>query len=220
MSSVVLAFDTATPTLGVGVWRGGRVHVRVAPGGRGCERVLLPLAQELLDVVGAAVGDVAAVGVAAGPGAFTGLRVGLATAAGLAQGLRVPLVTASSFRGRALRVSEPGRGIVMLDARKQRVYAQVWEDGSPVGAAGDVSPEAAVRELGSGWATGEGAAVYRGMLEEAGVAVVAHPEAPGVGELAAWVARRWQDGHGIDPSHVRPEYLREPDAVKRRQERT
>lgn len=221
MSAIVLVFDTAAPTLGVGLWAGGVARERTVRLARGSERVLLPLAAELLTEARLGVGDLDAVGVAAGPGAFTGLRVGLATAAGLAQARKVPLVLCSSFAARGSAVHAGGRGVVMLDARKQRVYAQAWADGAPSGEGADVPPAEAIGWMnGAFWATGEGAEVYRSQVEAAGGVVVEQATEPRADRLAELAALAFTRGEGNDPAQVRPVYLREPDAVIRRTEGT
>ena len=155
---------------------------------------------------------------AAGPGAFTGLRVGLATACGLAQGLGVPVASLSSLRSRAW----PHRGelpvLAALDARKGRVYAALFDqDGRVRGGPGDVAPAVAVAWAGGPFrATGEGCLVYRAAVEAAGGAVVAEADDPCLPALAHLGALALARGEGRDPVQVRPRYLREADAVAKR----
>lgn len=90
----LLAFDTATTVAVVALGdQGGRLlgESGWAAGYRHGEE-LLARVDGLLSDLGVGLGDLGAIVVGTGPGAFTGLRVGLATAKGLAHALRVPIV--------------------------------------------------------------------------------------------------------------------------------
>lgn len=214
--SRILAFDTASPVLGVGLSVDGRATVRTERVIRGSERRLLPLATELLEEAGLELAQLDGIAVCAGPGAFTGLRVGLATACGLAQALQLPVWPSGSLWPRALRAGPGGPLLVMLDARKFRVYAAGWCDREPLHPPADVAPEVALSWVEAPFrATGEGALVYREAVCAAGGQVVEGADLPGVGQLAIEGAAALARGEGIDPAGVRPTYLRAPDAVKR-----
>ncbi|MEM6926933.1 MAG: tRNA (adenosine(37)-N6)-threonylcarbamoyltransferase complex dimerization subunit type 1 TsaB [Myxococcota bacterium] len=213
--TTVLGIDSAGPRIGVALLHADTVHERVAEGGRGTERQLVGLVAELCDEAGIAARVIDAVAVSVGPGAFTGLRVGLATAGGLAQALGRPVVPLGSLEPRARQEGFGGDLLVMLDARKQRVYAAAWHDTERVRPAADVSPGEAVAWLSGPFrATGAGAAVYADAVTEAGGIVVADPTHPGVGQLVRLGAERI--GMAIAPTALTPRYLREPDAVVKR----
>jgi tRNA threonylcarbamoyladenosine biosynthesis protein TsaB len=165
---------------------------------------------------GTTVAGVGGVAVASGPGAFTGLRVGLATAAGLASALGVKVWTAPSLFVRAAWAGFGGELVALLDARKNRVYAARWRDTSLLDGPADVDPE-----LVTTWAqppfraTGEGALVFRSVLEAAGGTVVQKADHPGTLALAQHAATALARGEGMAPRDLRAEYLREPDAVAR-----
>ena len=215
---IALAFDTAAPVIGVGLYVKGRVRTRTERIRAGSETRLLPFVQELLAEAELPASAVELVVVASGPGAFTGLRVGLATAGGLAQALEVPVVACSSLASRARAAGGPmDRPLVaMLDARKNRVYSQTWYPDGRVSEPGDLLPEAAWADLqGSFRATGEGAVVYREQVEAAGGSLVSEPLRPGLSGLAELGVQRAAEGMTLPPWQLRPEYLREPDAVRR-----
>ena len=88
-----LALDTATSRAVVAVDRAGDRPVASSwQAGRQHGETLLPAIDRLLREVGVARGDLAAIIVGTGPGAFTGLRVGLATAKTMAHELGCPIV--------------------------------------------------------------------------------------------------------------------------------
>ena len=204
----VLAIDTAGPVIGVALvtpaWQGARQE-RVT---RGAEALLIPWAQELCQEAQTTLQELDAVGVSRGPGAFTGIRVGMATAMGLSVSLGVPLVGRCSLHHRA---PEQGRGLALLDARKQRVYAGWYQDGAAAGEPVDIAPaELLASVTGPFLASGEGAVVYRALVEAAGGVVVDSADDSGVLRLAQQVVRAGVSGR--DAAAVQPLYVRAPDA--------
>lgn len=214
-SGVVVGIDTAGPVVGVALWSGGRVTSRVERVQRGSEERLMPWVAELLAERGLGSADLTGVAVVTGPGAFTGLRVGLAGAAGLAMACRVPLWPASSLATRAAALPPYGAVLVMLDARKQRVYAEARVDGVTVGGPADVPAEQALAWLAGRpfVATGEGSLVYRDAVAAAGGRLAEDADAPGVEALVRLGAAGLAAGEGIDPASVEPTYLRDADVV-------
>lgn len=207
-----MVFDTCGPVIGVAAASENRVAARTERIRRGAEGRLVPWVSEVCAELGARRSDIIGVGAAHGPGAFTGLRVGLATASGLALALNVPLWTTDSL-GHRRGTAGAGRVLVMLDARKSRVYATSYVGEHRVDKAADVAPEVAIGWMSSPFeSTGEGALVYREQVEQAGGVVIERASDPAVGVLAraTWDAIR--GGHGGAAEHVAPLYLRAPDA--------
>jgi tRNA threonylcarbamoyl adenosine modification protein YeaZ len=119
---LVLALDTATPTLVAGLARwsadGAEVLVeRAVPSGNRHAELLTPAVHGVLAGAGLAVGDLDAVVTGLGPGPFTGLRVGVVTAAALADALGVPAVGVCS-----LDAVGSGARTVVTDARRKEIY--------------------------------------------------------------------------------------------------
>ena len=92
---------------------------------------LLPLIAELLSEAGWPRTSLSRIGVAVGPGSFTGLRVGIACAQGLSLGLDVPLVGVSSLGAMARAVPEAVAGLrcPVLDARRAEVFIGSYRAG-------------------------------------------------------------------------------------------
>ncbi len=93
LNSMLLAVDTSTSQIGVALYDGERVLAEAYwQSGRHHTRELASLVAQVLGHTGFAVADLQAVGVALGPGSFTGLRIGLAFAKGLTLARRLALV--------------------------------------------------------------------------------------------------------------------------------
>ncbi len=127
---LVLALDTATPTLVAGVARwspqdGPEVLAEraVASGTRHAE-VLAPAVAEVLADAGLRPADLQAVVVGLGPGPFTGLRVGVVTAAAIADARGLPVVGVCS-----LDAVGSGARTVVTDARRKEVYWAAYDAG-------------------------------------------------------------------------------------------
>ncbi|MGR7023914.1 tRNA (adenosine(37)-N6)-threonylcarbamoyltransferase complex dimerization subunit type 1 TsaB [Geodermatophilus sp. URMC 62] len=142
---LVLALDTATPTLVAGVARrsaGGDAEVlaeRAVPSANRHAELLVPAVREALAEAGVALADVDAVVAGLGPGPFTGLRVGVVTAAALADARGVPAVGVCTLDA----IGEGARTVV-TDARRKEVYWAAYDAaGTRVGGPGVARPEEA-----------------------------------------------------------------------------
>jgi tRNA threonylcarbamoyl adenosine modification protein YeaZ len=140
---LVLALDTATPTLVAGLARwspddGGEVLAeRALPSGTRHAELLAPAIRRVLGDAGRTLADVDAVITGLGPGPFTGLRVGVVTAAAIADARGLPVVGVCS-----LDAIGSGARTVVTDARRKEVYwAAYAADGTRTGGPGVVRPE-------------------------------------------------------------------------------
>ena len=89
---------------------------------------VLPLIQAVLDKADCRLADLAAIAIAIGPGSFTGLRIGLALVKGLAYDGNLPVIGVRSLEAQAARVRAfTGLICPLLDARKQEVYAAIFD---------------------------------------------------------------------------------------------
>jgi tRNA threonylcarbamoyladenosine biosynthesis protein TsaB len=121
----VLGIDTSTLLGGVALADDERLlgEVRCDARAAASERIL-PQLDRLLEDLGLTRAAIARVGVAIGPGSFTGVRVGLATAKGLALGLRVPLLAVSTIEARAFALGAGERAVLIASApRRGEVFS-------------------------------------------------------------------------------------------------
>ena len=149
---LVLALDTATPTLvaGLAVWsRHGETEMlaeRAVPSGTRHAELLTPAITSVLDDAGLTMADLDAVVTGLGPGPFTGLRVGVVTAAALADARGLPVLGVCS-----LDAIGSGARTVVTDARRKEIYWAAYDDsgartgGPAVVRPGGARPAGAVR---------------------------------------------------------------------------
>jgi len=175
---LVLGIESATPVASVALSdeQGllGEVLLNV---GLTHSEQLLPMIDDLLRQCRRTIRDVTAIGVSAGPGSFTGLRIGMATAKALAQGALphtpvspgVRLLAIPTLEAMAWQLKGCGRDILvspMLNARREQIYTALYRwrtdnaayadaTGTAVGATGATG--AAGGDVGAGGATDGGA---------------------------------------------------------------
>jgi tRNA threonylcarbamoyladenosine biosynthesis protein TsaB len=238
-STWILGFDTATRATTVALSRPDGLVLEARDDPPRGERPrhaakLMPFCAEVLAEAGIGFSELARVAVGTGPGTFTGLRIGVATGRALAQATGRGLVGVSTLHSLALNAlaaparDEPEAVVAVLDARRQEVFAAAWTRDeveaprraliAPAAFAPERLAERLARLDSVSLALGEGALEFRQVLERAGAFV---PDDDSELHLVAAanhcrIAEHLPASH---PDHVRPEYLRLPDAELARRAR-
>ncbi len=110
---MLLAVDTSTQWMGLALYNGSQVVAeRIWQTVNHHSVELSPAIHELLTRSGIKAHDLAALGVALGPGSFTSLRIGLAVLKGLALALHIPIVGVPSLE--ALAASIPLQAVDLI----------------------------------------------------------------------------------------------------------
>lgn len=203
MTRTVLAIDTSTPAVIVGVLHchdDGRIDTagqRVSADAHAHAELLTPNIVGTLNDSGVAFDAIDAIVVGCGPGPFTGLRVGMATGAALGHALDVPVHGVCSLD--AVGNQTGGEVLVVTDARRREVYWARYRDGVRIGGPG-VAAAVDVDVAGAHQAAGspEQCALFPLAQTAPG-----HPTPAG---LVAAVSN-WET-----PDPLVPLYLRRPDA--------
>lgn len=158
MTRTVLALDTSTPAVIVGVLQlhdDGRIDTvieRTAVDTHAHAELLTPNILGAVADAGLTLAAVDTVVVGCGPGPFTGLRVGMASAAAYGHALDVPVHGVCSLD--AIGNQTHGEVLVVTDARRREVYWAHYRDGARIDGPGVAAPSdvpvgAAERAAGS-----------------------------------------------------------------------
>lgn len=221
----VLGFDTATAASAACVLRGDGEAFEVEPApARLSERPahaaeLMPAVTRCVDEAGVGWDELDAIAVGVGPGMFTGLRIGVATAHGLAAATGIELRPVSSLA--ALAAAGEGAVLAVIDARRDEVFAALYDDGgAEVWAPFVAAPEAFADRLRehptSVLAVGDGAVRFRDVLEAAGAEVPDDGSSSHVVRGLS-ICRLAATAAPVHVETVLPDYLRLPDAKPRPQ---
>jgi tRNA threonylcarbamoyladenosine biosynthesis protein TsaB len=122
----LLAFDTSTERMAIGVATPAGNFTSDAEGGARASATLLPQIAALLARAGLVLHEIDAIAFGRGPGAFTGLRTSCAVAQGLGFGLGRPLLPIDSLlvvAEDACAGAAPCEVALAMDARMNEVYA-------------------------------------------------------------------------------------------------
>ena len=208
----LLAIDTSTEQAGLALFDGEAMIELSWPAGRTQTVSVLPRIHEMLAAQGIMLKDVGAVGIAQGPGTFTGLRVGLSIAKGLAivpgrslVAVDTLLVTATPFVVAGLST------LAVLPAGRRRLVWAEFEPGTPPAPPRNTTLHELLDHLASRppiVVAGELLPDQRAAMGDAGWPVVSGASGarrPGVLAEIAW--DRWRAGDVVDPVTIEPLYL-------------
>jgi tRNA threonylcarbamoyladenosine biosynthesis protein TsaB len=212
VSARILAIDTTGEIGSLALVEGGGVvdEMRLQSP-EGFAHILFEALGRLLAANSWRGGEIDCFAAAAGPGAFTGVRVGLAAAKGLAEAFGKPVVAVSNLQAIAAFGSGPLRA-VFFDARRGEIYGAVYN-----AALEAVTPEVVTKfpawidSLPSGdveFLT-TNLAPFRDAL--AGRTVVETPRAL-AGSIGRIAAARFAAGLALDAAAIDANYVRRSDA--------
>jgi tRNA threonylcarbamoyladenosine biosynthesis protein TsaB len=219
----LLAIDSSTRCSGIAIYDGQRVRYEcIWEGGNNHSVDLAPGIQTALKHAGLKASQLKAIGVAIGPGSYTGLRIGVALAKGLALAHGLPLVAVPSLD--ALAAGQPLQELPMvcvLQAGRGRLGAGWYENKKGAWVAKGTAELMTAAQLAEQihkptYVCGElneeeRAAVGRKYKN----AILASPawstRRPGILAELAWA--RWQAGEVSATAGLTPVYLQSSDAV-------
>lgn len=195
-------------------------------------QTLLPMLDELAQMLGLDLNALDAVAVAKGPGSFTGLRIGSATAKGLAFALDKPILSIPTVDALAYNLCGH-RDLVcpVMDARRNQTYTGLYRfDGNQMQVikeqcAVDICEIIAeINHIGSPVVfLGDGVPVFRPYISE-NISVPysfapPHLNRQRAGAVAALAVQYYIEGKMIKGSEHRPEYLRLSQAEREKMEK-
>lgn len=184
-------------------------------------QTLLPMLDQVVQMLGIELDSVDAIAVSKGPGSFTGLRIGSATAKGLGLALNRPLIAVPTVDAIAYNLYGNTQLICpLMDARRSQVYTGLYtfeEDQfkvvMPQKAVGIQDILAEVNHIGEPVIfLGDGVPVYQEAIA-AGCQVAysfapAHVSYQRAGALAALAWQYYERGEVVTAADYKPDYLR------------
>lgn len=235
----VLGIDTSTILLSAAVLDDSRLvaertrkllQVKGRRSGRSDHaEAIIPLIEDVLGHVVVDFSGLSLLGVAVGPGSFTGLRIGISTAKGLVYGLDTPVVGVRTLEASAFRVPA-GDGVnficPLMDARKGEVYGALYRRTATTFECliedSVAAPETLVRQV-SAMATGPcifvgtGACAYAELIARCTGRRALVTDGTAFPTTAFAVARIAEERFRASPDKsttpLTPYYIRPPDAV-------
>ena len=218
---MLLAVDTSTRQVGVALYDGSTVLSEMSWLSQNHHTVdLAPMVAQSFERVGAQPQDLRAIGVAIGPGSFTGLRIGLALAKGLALVHHLALIGVPTLEIVVAQQPLTDEPLVALIQAGRRRLAYAWfaaQDGAwqQQGDYANQTPAEFLAELPSSTQViGEISPELRQALREQG----AHPASPAAcvrrpGALAELAWQRWQQKRVAVPATLSPIYLHHGEPI-------
>lgn len=195
-------------------------------------QTLLPMLDEISEMIQLDMNSIDAIAAASGPGSFTGLRIGSATAKGLGLALKKPLIPVPTLDALAYNLYDHKDIICpIMDARRNQVYTGIYafeNHGMRIlqeSCALDIEELIAqLNTLGKAVVfLGDGVAVYKEVLKEkleiSYSFAPAHCNKQRASAVAALgIAYAGQD-KAVTAAEFQPDYLRKSQAEREREER-
>lgn len=224
----ILAVDTAGKTAAVAILRDDTLlYESMSNLGLTHSETLLPMIDTALRACRLKAAELDLIGVTAGPGSFTGLRIGLSVVKGLAQPAQTPCVAVSTMAALAYGLAGEGTVIGAQDARRGQVYWAAFDLATHTRLCDDAA--APVTELENFvnrckkplFFVGDGANLcYNTFGSVAGVAPCPPALAVLRGAGVALAAKAlWESGQATAPAALVPDYHRLSQAERERAER-
>lgn len=218
----LLTIDTSTTSCSVAFSIGEKiVSERQGNNGKTLSSRVLDFVSGVLDEAGVTTDELDGIGVAIGPGSFTGLRVGVATAKGLAMAAGKPVAGFSSLAMLAMNLPWAVHPVCpMFDARKNEIYCGLYDcrdAPSPLVQDRVVPPAHFLQGLeGPVIFAGEGAVRYRELivdiLGERAIFAPFPANTPRASAGAFLASRAFARGEAVTSDLLLPAYIRLSEA--------
>ncbi|MCX5696277.1 MAG: tRNA (adenosine(37)-N6)-threonylcarbamoyltransferase complex dimerization subunit type 1 TsaB [Candidatus Omnitrophica bacterium] len=126
----ILAIDTATKYLSLGIYDGDKTYEYNLEVGPKLSSLLALTIKRTLEAIGLGIGDLDYFACGLGPGSFTGMRVGLSTMKGLSWAAAKPLIGISTLDILAMNALAYGNKMIIpvIDARRNLIYSCFYKN--------------------------------------------------------------------------------------------
>lgn len=188
---------------------------------------LLPAIDALFKIADISLEQLDLIGVAIGPGSFTGLRIGIATAQGLAYGKKIPVVGVSTIEALAYTTNVyEGLVVPILNARRNQVYTGIFQGNNGkyqrLLADSVIKLEELLEKLVTlpqpYVFTGDGVPVFKEKIEEVlkdqAIFIPEYNLLPGGKTVGVLAIEKFKRGEITAINNLKPEYLRLSEAER------
>ncbi len=195
-------------------------------------QTLLPMLDEVVQMIELDMQTIDAIAVAAGPGSFTGLRIGSATAKGLGMAINKPIVEVPTVEALAYNFAYTDKLICpIMDARRNQVYTGMYQWIDDTFTIVQDQMAVSMEELLSRLAgyeeqvlfLGDGVPVFENVIADAlghkAFFAPAHMMRQRAGAVGARALEYMREGRFVSAAEHKPDYLRLSQAERERQEK-
>jgi tRNA threonylcarbamoyladenosine biosynthesis protein TsaB len=219
---MLLGIDTSTQAVGIAIYDGSQILCEETWISKRYHTVELAKAvQENLSRAALDPGDLDVLGVAIGPGSFTGLRIGLALVKGIAYTHQLPVIGVPTLDITARAVPPADRSLVaVLQAGRKRMAVDWYRVVDGIWCSENRLANLTLEELVSGLEeptilTGELSREIRTKLQDNDLITMVEPttamRSPKYLAELAW--KRWKEGDVDDVLQLKPLYLHNGDPI-------
>lgn len=124
----ILAIDSSGMVASVALWEDDLILAEFSMNYKKTHsQTLLPMLEDVREMIELDMSTIDAIAVAAGPGSFTGLRIGSATAKGLGFALDKPIIPVPTVDGLAYNLYGTDKAVCpIMDARRNQTYTGLY----------------------------------------------------------------------------------------------
>lgn len=124
----ILSITTSSPICGVAILENSTLIKQInLDNGLTHSESLMPIIKQILKETNLTLNDINLLITDIGPGSFTGIRIGISTIKAFVDSLNIPAIGINSLEGLAYNVQTPTIICSLIDAKKENVYAQIFE---------------------------------------------------------------------------------------------
>ncbi|MFP4363935.1 MAG: tRNA (adenosine(37)-N6)-threonylcarbamoyltransferase complex dimerization subunit type 1 TsaB [Spirochaetia bacterium] len=211
----ILAIDTTTEFLSIALEIENKIYENTRRVGLKHAENLLPLIISLLNEGNCTAKELDCIGIASGPGSFTGLRIGMATGKGLSHASGCPVVSVPSLDVYGLFRSSAKSVMPIIDGKKNRFYTALYRNNTLVSDYLDISAdkiaEYVTQEKGVLF-TGPHAQKMERFFSNENNAIICSQDIWGASVNLLRLAKEKIESKQADPKNAGPMYLRKSEA--------
>ena len=125
----ILAVDTTTKFLSIGIYNDGKAAEYNLEVGRQLSNLITVTIKRVLEAAGLDIGDIDYFACGLGPGSFTGIRTGISTIKGLCWVMNKPVIGISTLDILARNAKDSDKQVIpIIDAKRKLIYSAIYKN--------------------------------------------------------------------------------------------